>query len=256
LYFPRRCGQLDLGAMLRGYRWASGQRELFSQYAAIVVASRYMRDEIEQHGVSRERIDVLPLFSTVKDDRATYGGEENTVLFAGRMTSLKGGHVLISAAARASRLLRRPVRLVMAGDGPQKEVWRNLAFSLGVQAELTGWVNLDDRTRVYSRGLLVAVPSLWPEPFGLAGLDAAALGRPAIAFDVGGIREWLTDGSNGRLVDPRSGEQGFAQAIASLLDAPAERERMGREAWEVSRRLTVATHVDRLEAVLRDAASA
>ena len=256
LYFPRRCGHLAAGVMVRGYRWASEQRELFSRYAAAVVASRHMRDEMARHGVPDDRLRVLPLFSTVRSNAVAGGGEPDTVLFAGRMTPLKGGHVLIAAAARATRLLGRPVRLVMAGDGPQKENWRSLASSLGVQLELTGWVALEDRARVYGRGLFVAVPSLWPEPFGLAGLDAASLGRPAVAFDVGGIGEWLTDGLNGRLVKPAAGDEGLARAIVSMLDEPAERDRMGHHALEVSRRMSVAAHVERLEGVLRDATSA
>ncbi len=256
LYFPRRCGQLSAGAMLKGYRWASEQRELFSRYAATVVASRHMRDEMARHGAPDDRLRVLPLFSTVSSDAAAGIGEPDTVLFAGRMTKLKGGHVLVSAAARATRLLGRPVRLIMAGDGPQKEAWRSLAASLGVQVELTGWVAPEDRARVYGRGLLAAVPSLWPEPFGLVGLDAASLGRPAVAFNVGGIKEWLTDGLNGRLVEPSAGEEGLARAIVSLLDDPAKRERMGQHALDVSRRMSVAVHLERLVAVLRDAASA
>ena len=101
----------------------------------------------------------------------------------------------------------------------------------------------------------MAVPSLWPEPFGLVGLDAASLGRPAIAFDVGGIRDWLTDGANGRLVEPAAGSEGLAQAMVALLNDPAARERMGQRALEVSRRMSVATHVERLESILRDATS-
>jgi glycosyltransferase involved in cell wall biosynthesis len=257
LYFPRRCGQLAPGRMLQGYRWAASQRELFSRYAAVVVASDHMRNEMARHGVPDDRLRVLPLFSTVRGDEAAGdGGEPDTVLFAGRMTTLKGGHVLVAAAARAARLLGRPVRLVMAGDGPQKEAWRSLASSLGVPLEMTGWVAFDDRARVYGRGLCVAVPSLWPEPFGLVGLDAGSLGRPAVAFDVGGIRQWLTDGFNGRLVAPDAGEKGLGLALAAMLGDPAERERMGRHALETSRRMSVAAHVERLEAVLRDAASA
>jgi glycosyltransferase involved in cell wall biosynthesis len=256
LYFPRRCGQLAPRAMVQGYRWASRQRDLFSRYAAVIVASHHMRDEMVRHGVPEDRLKVLPLFSTMTSDAAAGGGEPDTVLFAGRLTPLKGGHVLIAAAARATRQLGRPVRIIMAGEGPRKEAWRSLASSLGVQLELTGWIGAEDRAQVYGRGLLVAVPSLWPEPFGLAGLDAASLGRPAVAFDVGGIRDWLTDGSNGRLVDARAGEDGLARAIASLLREPGERERMGRCALEVSGRMSVAAHVERLEAVLGNAASA
>ena len=190
-----------------------------------------MRDEMARHGAPDDRLRVLPLFSTVSGDATAGSGEPDTVLFAGRMTPLKGGHVLVAAAARATRLLGRPVRLIMAGDGPQKEAWRSLAASLGVQVELTGWVAPEDRARVYGRGLLAAVPSLWPEPFGLVGLDAASLGRPAVAFDVGGIKEWLTDGLNGRLVEPTAGEEGLARAIVSLLDEPASASGWAGTRW-------------------------
>jgi glycosyltransferase involved in cell wall biosynthesis len=115
---------------------------------------------------------------------------------------------------------------------------------------------VDDRPRVYARGVLAAVPSLWPEPFGLIGLDAASLGRPAIAFDVGGIREWLADGVNGVLVAPSAGEDGLARALASLLNQPAECARMGANALNVSRQLSLTTHVELLESLLRDAAAA
>jgi len=256
MYFPRRCGQLSPRAMLEGYRWALDQRALFPRYRSIVVASRYMRDEVTRHGAPPDRTEVLSLFSTVRADGPRVGPQQDTVLFAGRMTTLKGGHVLVAAAARAGRKLGRAVRLVMAGEGPQKESWRQLASTLGVQAEFPNWVAPGDRARVYGAAALVAVPSLWPEPFGLTGLDAAALGIPAVAFNVGGIADWLTDGSNGRLVDPAAGEYGFADAVASVLDAPvAERERMGCHSLQVARRLSVAAHVDKLETILVNRAS-
>jgi glycosyltransferase involved in cell wall biosynthesis len=171
------------------------------------------------------------------------------------MTSLKGGDVLIEAASIATRLLGRPVRLVFAGEGPQKEAWRSLAAKRAVQAEFTGWIDFEERQRIYGRSVLVAVPSLWPEPFGLIGLDAAALGRPAVAFDVGGIRDWLSDGVNGRLVKPSAGAQGLAEAMAELLRSQPDRERMGKAALDVARKMSVPAHVDRLEEVLRNAAA-
>jgi glycosyltransferase involved in cell wall biosynthesis len=255
LYFPRRCGKMSAGALVSGYRWAIDQRALFPKYKSVVVASRFMRNEVARNGVASGAIEVLPLFSTMPaPEQALPQPEKDTVLFAGRMTPLKGGHVLIPAIARAAQILGRRIRLVMAGDGPQKEAWRTLAASLRVDAEFVGWIGFDDRPSVYARGAVAAVPSLWPEPFGLVGLDAAAVGRPAVAFDVGGISEWLKDGVNGRLVPPAEGEQGLARALASLLDNASERTRMGREAASVSRSMTVAAHVARLERVLRDAA--
>jgi glycosyltransferase involved in cell wall biosynthesis len=170
------------------------------------------------------------------------------------MTTLKGGHVLVNAAALAAQRLGRPVNVIMAGEGPQKESWRALAASLHVPLELTGWLALEDRSRVYARAAIAVMPSLWPEPFGWSGLDAAALGRPAIAFDVGGISEWLTDGVNGRLVAADEGSEGLAHAIASMLDQPGECERMGQGALEVSQRMSPGAHVERLEAIFQRAA--
>lgn len=254
LYVPRRCGELSISAMFGGYRWASDQRRLFARYARTIVASQHMRSEMLRHGAPADRLDVLPLFSTIRAEAVVPRSERDTLLFAGRMTTLKGGHVLVNAAALAAQRLGRPVNVIMAGEGPQKESWRTLAASQRVPLELTGWLSLDDRARVYARATVAVMPSLWPEPFGLSGLDAGALGRPAIAFDVGGIREWLTDGVNGRLVAAHEGADGLARAIASMLDQPAECERMGLGALEISQRMSPAAHVERLEAVLQRAA--
>jgi glycosyltransferase involved in cell wall biosynthesis len=255
LYVPRRCGPLTASAMVHGYRWACDQRAMLSHYRSIVVASRHMGEEVGRHTSAAGRIEVVPLFSTIAPSAPTASAEPDTVLFAGRMTPLKGGHVLIAAAARAARLLGRPVRLIMAGDGPRKESWRELASSLRVPTEFTGWVDIDDRPRVYGRATLMAVPSLWPEPFGLVGLEAGHLGLPSVAFDVGGIREWLRHGSNGLLVAPADGDQGLGRAIAAVLNSPAERERMGREAFDLSQEMSLAAHVDRLESILLGAAA-
>ena len=97
---------------------------------------------------------------------------------------------------------------------------------------------------------MFAVPSVWPEPFGLVGLEAASAGLPAIAFDVGGISQWLKDGVNGFLVPgnpptARSLALGLVEAFADL-----ERiERMGVAAREMAFEMSVEKHLDRLEEV-------
>lgn len=252
LYFPRHCGELNPVQVTRSYRWALEQRSLFDRYTAVVVASRHMRDEYVLNGVPAERIHLLPLFSTLDEEPATRAPERDTVLFAARMTTLKGGHVLVAAAAAAARRLGRPVPLVMVGDGPQAGEWRALADRLGVPADFTGWLPAATRRDVYRRAALLAVPSLWPEPFGLIGLEAASLGIPAVAFDVGGVREWLSGGRSGVLVDPAAGSDGLATAIAGLLSDPNELGRLGAGARATAQRMSAHAHLDRLEALLSD----
>jgi glycosyltransferase involved in cell wall biosynthesis len=110
-------------------------------------------------------------------------------------------------------------------------------------------VDAHGRAELFARAALLAVPSVWPEPFGLVGLEAAGFGIPAIAFDVGGIREWLTDGVNGRLIAAGDAAE-MGRAISALLQDPAERARLGAGARAASARLSPEAHLSRLEAVL------
>ena len=253
LYAPRRCGQLHPLRALKGYRWAHAQQSLFEQYRAIVVASAHMGREYSRHAVDRERVNVLPLFSTIEPAGERASGE--AVLFAGRMTTLKGGDVLIEAMADVVQRLGRSVPLIMAGEGPQRRHWEARAQSLNLAAEFTGWVDGPARSALYRRAALLAVPSLWPEPFGLVGLEAAAFGIPAVAFDVGGISEWLRHDDSGRLVRASEGAKGLAREIAALLADVPRRQRMGSAALETARQLSRDAHVTGIEHVLRQAAA-
>jgi glycosyltransferase involved in cell wall biosynthesis len=175
------------------------------------------------------------------------------VLFLGRMTSLKGGDVLIRAAAHASRLLAKPVRLVFAGSGPAEQPWRELAAALGVRATFHGWVDGPNRVALLRSASLLAVPSLWPEPFGLVGLEAGVHGVPAVAFDVGGMGEWLQDDVNGLLVREAGSATAFGRAMAAILTAPGELSRLGQGASRVASSLSLQAHLAAIEKVLADA---
>lgn len=249
LYAPRRCGRLRPASVMSNYRWASRQRALFPRYRSMVVASAHMRDEYIAHGAGADRVHAIPLFVP---DHAPQTSVTPTLdlLFLGRMTDLKGPSLLLDAADLASASLGRRVSVVMAGDGPLREPLRAKANHLsGVDADFPGWVDAGARTSLFNRTQMLAVPSVWPEPFGLVGLEAAACGVPAIAFDVGGIREWLTDGVNGRLV-AAGDTAAMSDAIAALLREPAQRATLAAGARATAARLSPAAHLSRLERVL------
>jgi glycosyltransferase involved in cell wall biosynthesis len=82
------------------------------------------------------------------------------------------------------------------------------------------------------------------------GLEAAALGIPAVAFDVGGIREWLRPGVNGYLAPgdpPRA--SGLADALVRTMSDLQQLSALGRNAVAIAFEMSLARHVDRLEAV-------
>jgi glycosyltransferase involved in cell wall biosynthesis len=174
------------------------------------------------------------------------------VLFAGRMTDLKGPGLLVNAMAIAAKASSRPLKLVMAGDGPERVRLVALARAHGVDASFPGWVTGPDLTGLFRGASVVAVPSLWPEPFGLVGLEAALHGVPAVAFDSGGVAEWLHDGISGRLVRERTAAA-LGKALASVLGDADILRTMEVGALEVATRMTLPMHLQQLDAAFASA---
>jgi glycosyltransferase involved in cell wall biosynthesis len=252
LYMPRRCGGLNALKIPGQYRWAREQQMLIDEYSALVVASDHMKDEYVNNGADARKVHVNPLFVTGAPAPREPGADAPpSVVFLGRMTRLKGGGLLVRAVAQASARLGTPIQLTMVGDGPERAAWERLASRLNVAATFTGWLNGEERWKWIGRATLLAVPSVWPEPFGLVGLEAAALRVPAIAFDVGGVREWLTPGENGYLVagePPRA--SAFADGLLTAFRQPDTLRAMGETALATARRLSLDRHLDQLEDIL------
>ncbi|HEU0299667.1 MAG TPA: glycosyltransferase family 4 protein, partial [Longimicrobium sp.] len=256
IYATRRCGRMRPGYVAQGYRWAGEQNGMFGGYAALVTASRHMRDEYVRNGAPPDRVHAIPLFPTLAGDPAPPPRDFH-LLFLGRMTPVKGGDVLLRAVADASTRLGRRVPVTMAGDGPQRAAWERLAARLGVDAAFTGWVDDDARAALFRAASVLVVPSVWPEPFGLVGLEAGVFGVPSIAFDVGGIGEWLADGANGWLVPgrtPRASD--LADALVRAAREPDAVLRMRAGAREAAERMSPGRHVEALERVLAAAVPA
>jgi glycosyltransferase involved in cell wall biosynthesis len=258
LYLPCGCGQRDPVAMLRHYRWASDQQSLFPSYSAVLVASAHMKREFVRNGVAEKQVHVTPLFARrgsptdAADAEPSLARVTARAAFCGRMTSLKGGDVLIEAAALASRELGQAVSLVMIGDGPRRAAWESLASRRGVPARFTGWLTGDALWQELRNATVLALPGTWPEPFGLVGLEAGALGVPAVAFDVGGIREWLRPGENGYLVpaDPPR-PAAFAAVLVDALRDPARTAAMRAASRRIACEMSLTVHVDRVERILQ-----
>jgi glycosyltransferase involved in cell wall biosynthesis len=257
LYGPRHCGELKASVFLRDYRWAREQQRLLPRYRALIVASQHMKREYVRHGVKPSQIEVNPLFPTHAEQPDAgrpqrTPSEDWTVAFVGRMTVLKGGDLLIDAVAEAAARLGCRIRLLLIGDGPQRAVWQERAAARSVPCTATGWLNGTERWTVLRQASLLALPSSWPEPFGLVGLEAAALGIPAVAFDVGGVREWLRPGVNGLLAaaDPPRAST-FADALVEALSLGDALPAMGSRAATVAAELSLPHHLERLDAIFR-----
>jgi len=261
-YFPLRCGGWSPLTMVRSYGRQRERQALLRSCAAVTTLSEHMRREAVAQGVEAERVVHLPAFALPVPARLapdTRTVRERHLVFAGRMESLKGGHVFLEALDLLEPGLRRSLRVTFAGDGRKRAAWEQQATRVSrgeIDVQFVGWLSPPERSALLASAHLLVVPSIWPEPLGLVGLEAAAAGVPAVAFDVGGIPEWLIDGVTGRLV-PTSGTSlagALAHGIEDALSDPARLHAWGAAARTRSCERTLGAHIDALESVLFRAA--
>jgi glycosyltransferase involved in cell wall biosynthesis len=171
------------------------------------------------------------------------------------MTVVKGGEQAIAALPRAARSLDRPLRLVLAGDGPALHTWQQRARRIGATVEFPGRLSGTELDALRRQADLLLVPSLWPEPFGLVGIEAGCVGLPAAGFASGGIPDWLVPGETGESApaDPPT-PGGLAAAIVRALRDPAHHQRLREGAWRMAWRYTLESHLDQLGPILERAA--
>jgi glycosyltransferase involved in cell wall biosynthesis len=254
VYHVLGCGGLHPGTAWRLFQLQLARKRTLPRYGAVLVASHHMYQEYSVHGVAPDRLHLVPLFSTdtVPQSSAPPPKAPGTnVLFVGRLVDVKGAAYLLRALPLAAASLGRPLRLTIAGDGPEREKMDALARHLGVQVDFAGWVDGEQRSRLMRQADLLAVPSLWPEPFGLVGIEAGCFGVPAVGFAVGGISDWLLPGRTGELApsNPPS-VPGLAEAIVRALADPSHYQSLREGAWEMSKRHSIERHIAQLEPIL------
>lgn len=175
------------------------------------------------------------------------GPEERVVSHISVLRAGKG-HELTAAAT--ARLLERGLdaRLLLVGDGPDREAIERRFEPLGSRALALG--HRDDVMAVLDASDVVIAPSHF-DAFPTVLLEAMAAAVPIVATAVGGIPEIVVDGETGLLIEPSA--EGLATALAGVLGDPELRSRFGRAARErYEREFTAARWAGRMETLYRD----
>lgn len=161
----------------------------------------------------------------VAELRAAYGSE--FVLFSGMHRYYKGLPYLV----RAAKTIR--ARVVIAGDGPEREACMALARELGVEVAFPGALSHEDLVAHLHACAVFVFPSVArSEAFGISIMEAHACARPVVATRLGTGVEYINqDGATGLNVAPRDPDA-LAEAVNVLLSDPERRRRMGLFAQE------------------------
>jgi glycosyltransferase involved in cell wall biosynthesis len=185
-----------------------------------------MKSELEINGIAGEKIEIVhPVPAALQSPRAVTMSEVPEVLFVGQIIRGKGVDLMLKALS----YLKGEWQATIVGEGNHLESCKLLAEQLGISGRVrfAGWVPHDQLDEYYRSARLLVVPSRWPEPFGMVGIEAMARGRPVVAFANGGIPDWLDHSHTGFLV-PEADLNGMASSIQALLDDASLAERMGK----------------------------
>jgi glycosyltransferase involved in cell wall biosynthesis len=246
---------IGAGLPLRWVGYGAKLREIAAnkRFHRLIVATDYMRSELLRNGFAFDKIEIhAPVPRAVRSPDAPSFGSRNLIVYSGQIIRGKGVDVLLESLARVTS----PFECVILGDGSQRAECERLSRRLGLESRVhfKGFVPQAQIAGFYRDASLAVMSSLWPEPFGAAGLEAMRCALPVVAFDAGGIREWLLDGVNGFLV-PWMDRDAFATKVdALLLDKPLAR-RLGENGRQLAdERFNFDGYVDGLEGLFARAA--
>jgi glycosyltransferase involved in cell wall biosynthesis len=201
--------------------------ELNREFDCMVVATHFMKQELVRNSFDPDRIEIHPPVPRPGDPSHTSTfTDRNLIIYAGQIVRGKGVDVLLESLAR----LNVPFECFIFGDGNHRSFCEDLSGELGLagRVHFKGYVSQEELKLHYHEASLAVVSSVWPEPFGAVGLEGMSHGLPVVAFDAGGIKEWLINGYNGYRV-PWMDRAAFAARVEELLTNKTLARRMGEQ---------------------------
>ncbi|MBN2084316.1 MAG: glycosyltransferase family 4 protein [Anaerolineales bacterium] len=161
-------------------------------------------------------------------------GVKPVILFLGRLLAFKAPEILVDAFSIVRREI--PSFLLLAGDGPRRELLHRQARRLGLtDLRIAGSEVRGDRQKdlLYSLCSVFVLPSRKgriAEPWGLVLNEAASAGLPIVTTDgVGAAPDLIRDGETGRVVN-QGDARALAEAITGLLLSPKDSKTFGARA--------------------------
>jgi len=195
--------------------------------------SEMSRLDMTKFGVDEKLIRIIPpgldpLHYEIHSDHDSKSKKSPTVVFVGRLIRHKNIQTIIRAFEIVIRSMPES-RLIIVGDGPQKNELIKEAEVIKDNIKFTGIIPHSEKLRLLNDCSLVAFPSLI-EGFGITVLEAFACSKPIIVSDVRPLSDIVVDNSTGYVVPPFDAEK-WAERMSELLSNDIKREQMGQNAY-------------------------
>lgn len=210
-------------------------RGTYKYIDTIICPSNFVKSKMDSNPLFREKTVAIHNFIDIPDYSAVKS-DKKYVLYFGRLSEEKGVKTLIEVCKALPE-----VSFVFVGTGPLTEDAKKVK-----NIEYKGFQQGDDLWNLIANAAFCVCPSEWYEVFGLTIGEAAMLGTPVIASNIGGIPEALGDGG-GELFTPGNVQE-LTDVIRGLWNDDKKIEEYSKIA-KVSERMTVGKYYARLSKV-------
>ncbi len=253
-------GWTSVNLKVRLYEWLD--RQLLRRHGAVVIVSEAQRQEVLAVGVPADRVFRIPTVVDFEQIPEPYNrghvrwqlglvGEPRLIGVVARLSAEKGHRYALQSLARVRDKVEG-VRLLIVGDGAERDNLQRLAEELGVSSLTCFTGERSDARQIIGALDLLVLPSL-TEGIPNVVLEAFAYRVPVVATAVGGVPELVKHGETGWLVPPRD-PSALAQAIVEALSNPEEARRRADNAYKhLMEHFTVEKQVDAWERALQAA---
>ena len=248
------CMTLSPGYATYSYHRTGWISKKSSKLARVIAPSQGAKERLVKSDFNREQISVLPYFcpvEPVKEPRPI--PKTPTITFIGRMTGNKGPKYFFEALGKLPDFVRGKI-VGSIDDETERQIY-DYANEQGWQRDrldVHRWATPSEIMDVLDNTTVFIFPSLWSETLGIVGIEAMARGVPVVASDVGGVREWLYDGKNGYLVEPKNPEQ-ICEAVLKLIASDETLIEFGMRCIEtINEKFLPTSHVDKLIRIYED----
>ena len=222
----------------------------------VTAVSRFLKEEtVRAFGCAPNTVEVIPNFvDPLVYDRARYdpalrrqlGDGKRILIHISNFRPVKRVTDIVRIFDRVRREV--PSVLVMVGDGPDRISAEEEARALGLEHDVRFLGRIDAVAPLLASADLFVLTSD-RESFGLSALEALACGVPALAYDAGGIREVVTDGTTGALRPVGDLDAMAAVALELLRDEQRWRAMSAAAAADARARFSLDDIVGRYEAL-------
>ena len=213
------------------------RKALFNHYnqkvKTYVALSETSKNRLIEYGIPPDKVRVIYHYFLKELKETKEKIDPTSAIFIGWLSVENGIHVLVEAFIKVLKDLPE-AKLYLIGTGKDKFVagLKEKINSSNAQDNILflGKKENAEALSIMEKCGVVVVPHQWPKEFGpIVLIEAAALGKPVVTGRIGATHEFVSDKSNGFLVDSYWDPSAFAEKIHFLLSNPETAREMGRK---------------------------